>query len=577
MRLSRRLLTLVPAVRWRLVELVVLLLVITATYVGQGILIARVLGAVFAGSSVISTAPLFVGVLALQGVRSIAFVVRESRGLIAAGMVKQELRQRMVDRLLALGPGWLQATRTGTVQATLVDGVETLEAYVARFLPQLVATVIGAVAVTGYVIALDPLVGAIILACALLAPTASLVSRRLTGSRMRAWLVAYRRLYSETLDAVQGMATLKAFNASRRRGVELDREARMFCRDSTRLTAAAVVFVGVVAFAIGIGNSVAVGVGAVQLALGKLDVTELLTILLLARECFRPLNDLEKAYHSSYAAAPAATGILELLDTEPEIIEPAAPVDAARVNRPPSLVFDDVTFSYAQRERPALDGFCLDVAAGERVALVGRSGAGKTTVVSLLLRFFETSRGRVLVDGTDIRDLPLAQLRALVAVVAQDTYLFHGSVRWNLQLARPGAGDAELVAAARAARAHEFIAALPHGYDTVVGERGLTLSGGQRQRIAIARALLSDAPILVLDEATSSVDAANEAGIQQALDTLTGGRTTLVIAHRLSTVRTADRVVVLDAGRVVESGAPDGLLAERGAYARLVAAQEGVR
>jgi len=213
------------------------------------------------------------------------------------------------------------------------------------------------------------------------------------------------------------------------------------------------------------------------------------------------------------------------------------------------------------------------VAPGERVALVGRSGAGKTTVVSLLLRFFDGYEGRITVDGRDIRDLALAELRALIAVVAQDTYLFHGSVRRNLQLARADAGDAELVAAARAARAHDVISALPQGYDTIVGERGLKLSGGQRQRVAIARALLKDAPILVLDEATSSIDAANESGIQRALDELTRGRTTLVIAHRLSTVRSADRIVVLDAGRVVEVGAHDALLAGRGAYADLLAAQ----
>ena len=197
-------------------------------------------------------------------------------------------------------------------------------------------------------------------------------------------------------------------------------------------------------------------------------------------------------------------------------------------------------------------------------------------MVSLLLGFFELQLGQILVGGRDLRQLPLDELRSLVGVVAQDTYLFHASVRDNLLLARPGAGQAELEAAARAARAHEFIGALPDGYDTVVGERGLKLSGGERQRVAIARALLKDAPILVLDEPTSSVDAANEARIQVALDELTRGRTTLVIAHRLSTVRSADRIVVMEAGRVTEAGEHASLLARGGAYARLVAAQAGV-
>ncbi|OLT16955.1 hypothetical protein BJF78_13470 [Pseudonocardia sp. CNS-139] len=219
----------------------------------------------------------------------------------------------------------------------------------------------------------------------------------------------------------------------------------------------------------------------------------------------------------------------------------------------------------------------LHVAPGERVALVGPSGAGKTTVVSLLLRFFAAEQGRVRIDGVDIADLPLDHLRSLIAVVAQDTYLFHGTVRDNLLLARPDATHAEIVAATTAAQAHGFIEDLADGYDTMVGERGLKLSGGQRQRIAIARALLKDAPILVLDEATSNVDAASEAGIQDALDGLTGGRTTFVIAHRLSTVRSADRVVVLDSGRIAQVGGHSELVADGGIYADLVAAQTGGR
>jgi len=302
---------------------------------------------------------------------------------------------------------------------------------------------------------------------------------------------------------------------------------------------------------------------------------ELFTILLLARECFRPLHDLQTAYHQSYNSLPASREIFALLDTAPEVVEAAAPVPVASIKHPPGLRFEDISFGYAERSERALDGFSLSVAPGERVALVGRSGAGKTTIVSLLLRFFELEHGRILIGGRDIRELALTELRGLVGVVAQDTYLFHGSVRDNLLLGRADASAEQLEAAARAARAHEFICALPDGYDTVVGERGLKLSGGERQRIAIARALLKDAPILVLDEPTSSVDAANEAEIQRALDELTRGRTTLLIAHRLSTVRDADRIVVLDRGRVLEAGAHHSLLERQGAYAELVAAQAG--
>jgi ATP-binding cassette, subfamily C, bacterial CydD len=241
--------------------------------------------------------------------------------------------------------------------------------------------------------------------------------------------------------------------------------------------------------------------------------------------------------------------------------------------RPPRLAFEDVTFRYTGRKASALDSFSLTFEAGERVAIVGRSGAGKTTLVSLLLRFFEPAQGRILFGGRDVRELGSAELRALIGVVAQDTYLFHGSVRENLLLACPGAGTEALEAAAQAAQAHGFITALPDGYDTIIGERGLKLSGGERQRIAIARALLKDAPILVLDEATSHLDAVAEAEVRRALDRLRVGRTTLVIAHRLSTIRDADKIVVLDDGSVAEQGRHAELLALDGVYSHLIAAQ----
>ncbi|RBQ20638.1 ABC transporter ATP-binding protein [Spongiactinospora rosea] len=569
-----RLLSLSPAVRLRLAGLVGLLLTITATYVGQGVLIAQSLARIFAGRPVASILWLLAGIVVLQVVRSLALALRESAALRASAGVKKELRRRLTAKLLALGPGWAQRGRTGATQSSLVDGIETVDAYVGRFLPQMVAALVGAVGVTAFLFVLDPVIGVVVLGCAALMPVLPLVSDKVLRGRNAAWFRGYKGLYAENLDALQGMATLKAFNASGRRGVELARLAERFCRDSIRLMAIVVLYLGGVAFVIGLGTAVALGVGAVRLAAGDLTVTGLLLILMLTAECFRPLRELEAAYHSSYNAIPSLNAVFEVLDA------PLSP-EGSRVRErsgPPEIAFDAVTFTYRERTEPALDRFSLRVAPGERVALVGRSGAGKTTVAALLLRFFDTTEdmtgGRITIDGLDIRELPLERLRSLIAVVSQDTYLFHGTVRHNLTLARPDATDEEIEAAIRAARAH-FVHDLPQGLATVVGERGLKLSGGERQRIAIARALLKDAPILVLDEATSSVDAANESGIQQALDALTGGRTTLMIAHRLSTVRDADRVIVMAGGRIVEEGDHTGLLDRRGAYARLVAAQEG--
>lgn len=306
-------------------------------------------------------------------------------------------------------------------------------------------------------------------------------------------------------------------------------------------------------------------------ASGALQLTAVFAVLLLSREAFRPVTELMAAFHAGQGALPAAHGIAALLAARP----PVSDTGTARLpGTPPEVVFDNVTFTYPGRDRPALDGVSLRLAAGRTTAVVGPSGAGKSTLTRLLLRHFDPGGGRELFDGVDVRDVALAELRAGVAVVSQEVYLFHGTVAENIAYGRAGASRSAIEEAARAAHAHEFIAELPDGYDTVIGERGLRLSGGQRQRLAIARALLADAPLLILDEATSTVDVAAERAVVQALRRVRADRTVLVIAHRLSTVADADHVVVLNEGRVAEAADPARLLAARGAYARLVARQQ---
>ena len=239
----------------------------------------------------------------------------------------------------------------------------------------------------------------------------------------------------------------------------------------------------------------------------------------------------------------------------------------------PSVVFEGVGFDYGPGEPQALHDVSFEVEPGHTVALVGRSGAGKTTCANLVMRFWDPAHGAVRLDGHDVREFELDDLRRKIALVSQDTYLFNASIRDNIVLGRPDASEAELEEAARQANCHDFITAFPDGYDTIVGERGMQLSGGQRQRIAIARALLKNAPVLILDEATSHLDAVSESQLRQALENLMQGRTTLVIAHRLSTIRNADRIVVLDNGEVVEQGNHQELLERHGLYAQLVATQ----
>jgi ATP-binding cassette, subfamily B, bacterial MsbA len=315
---------------------------------------------------------------------------------------------------------------------------------------------------------------------------------------------------------------------------------------------------------------------------GQLTAGTLVSFLLYAVTVAFAVGGLASLWSGYQEAAGAAQRVFELLRTEPDLKEPLRPRSLpARVDG--DIRFDDVWFEYGSggpvEAEPTTDprwvlaGVDLHIRPGEIVAIVGPSGAGKTTLVSLVSRFWDPQHGRVLLDGIDVRDLTLADLRANIGMVAQETPLFSGSIRDNIAYGRPAASDAEIEDAARAAHAHEFIRLLPQGYDTVVGERGVKLSGGQRQRIAIARALLKDPAVLILDEATSNLDAESEGLIEDALGTLLEGRTTLIIAHRLSTVRRADRLLVVEDGRIIEEGSHADLLHRGGLYARLHARQ----
>lgn len=574
MMLDQRVFRLTTSVRRQMIWTILLGLGVIAVGVGQGLLMARVLALIFQQQPLAQAWPLIGGAVILLLVAACLVWLHQRSAIATSITLKPRLRRQLYEYLLLLGPGYLARVRTGKVQSTLVDAVEGLESYIGYYIPQIFIVILAPAAILLYLVMIDWIAALIILLALLLIIFGPNFYVKALGERASRHWDDWTALNAQFLDSMQGMSTLKAFNASKRRGWELQQQAIGLYRTILAHLAISLVGSGLTGFGLAAGTALVVGISALRLSQGAITSDALFSILFLTGYCLQPLVQLNNYWHEGFYGLAGARGIFDLLDST--LIVEDKGIKTIPISERPRVTFEQVSFAYNDGERPALHSLSFEIKPGSTMALVGRSGSGKSTVVALLLRFFDPQQGRILLDGHLLSDYPLAQVRSLFAVVAQDTYLFHGSVRENLLFAKPEATQVEIEDAARAANAHDFIMALPMGYDTLVGERGSKLSGGERQRLAIARALLKNAPILILDEATSNVDAANEYEIQQALERLMANRTTLVIAHRLSTVVHADQIVVMDQGQAVESGTHETLLVRQEAYSRLIAAQQEV-
>ncbi len=487
-----------------------------------------------------------------------------------------EMRIALFAKLDALAPAYLLRRRTGDLVGLATQDVETIEYFFAHTMAPAIVAVLVPLAVLGALAILAAPTALVLLPFLLFVGlTPAFVRRRIDrlGAAAREGL---GRLSAHAADTIHGMAELVAFQAIARRREEFMRLARDYHGLRLELLRDLSVQTARLEMCSSLGGLAVALTGAWLAASGRFQAAFLPLLTLLAVEAFLPVSEIANVSRQ-LADTFASTRRLKSVYAEPvPVVDgPAAPAPPASGGS--AITFDGVGFAYPGTHHAALRSLSLAVRPGETLALVGRSGAGKTTIANLLLRFWDPTEGVIRLDGLDLREYRLDHLRRRIALVAQDTYLFNDTLAANVRLARPDAGDDELRAALEQAALAGFVAGLPERLDTRVGERGVQLSGGQRQRVAIARAFLKNAPVLILDEATSHLDAVSEAQVRQALAALMRERTTIVIAHRLSTVRDADRIAVLDAGRLVEIGTHASLLARGGLYAELVERQFGTR
>jgi ABC-type multidrug transport system fused ATPase/permease subunit len=560
--------------KWVKVGLLAGLATIPAT-IALYVVLGQAVDAALAGENLVRQWPIVLAVLVLMKA-GLAWLFRTGQ-FRASSEAKLNVRDQIYRQVVKLGPGLLGERRTGEIANTATEGVEYLDYYFSVYFVQIWVAIAIPVFLCAAIFWIDWVVGLWMLAGVPLTPL-------FVGSSAR----GFRRISKQNeevknrnsaqyLDSIQGMSTLKMFNEGERRGQEMEAGNEVQRRLTMKLLAVAqfqFVFLEL-GFAL-FSTAVAMGVSLYRWSGGHMSPGEVVACVLLSLEFSRTLLLIGEFFFAGALGREVAAKVVEFLDEKAPVSSGEGRHPAAAPGKPVRIEFRNVTFTYPGTDRPALANVSFTLEPNETVALIGKSGSGKTTVTNLLLRTLEPDSGEILFDGIPEKELALDWIRQQIALVPQDPFLFYGTIAENLRVAKADATEDELVAATKAAELYDFISRSPDGFDTRVGDQGLALSGGQAQRLAIARAFLKNAPIVVLDEPTSQIDVETEALLNRALQRLTANKTVLLIAHRLSTIEQADRILVLDGGRLAESGTRQALLAEGGIYAGMIRTKRAI-